>query len=236
MAIRDKSPVMLLMGLMVLVTSLVTFRIADIEVLNNAINPISGWIFVVGFVGIYLISDREVGQLKNYEGAALLVPVLVAIAVQSVPEFESTLTQYNPALGIMLFAVTMVGFYALATNMNLTYVVLELLLGVVLGVTAAVQYNILEIQVLSANITQISIWVFVLTLASAYLVSERSLGTFTRTEIGSMAFGIGTYVAYTFIPEVEQFVVNNNPATGIVLTLGMAFAFYVIMNNGQIRV
>lgn len=235
MAIRDKSPVMLLLGLIVLATATVTFRIADIQFLNEAISPIAGWVFVVGFVGIYLLSDREIGNLENYEGVSLLVPIVTAIGVSAIPQFNGFLADYNPMAGIVLTAVTLIGFYVLATNMNLTYVALELILGIILAATAAMHYGILSVAILETHISSISVWVFVFTLAGAYMVSERSYGTFTRNEIGAIVFGIGTYFAYEYVPQVQSIVVENNPVSGVVLTLMLGIAYYILMNNGSIR-
>lgn len=226
---------MLLLGLLVVATAFVTFRVASIEVLNETIDPFAGWVFAIGFIGIYLLSDREIGNLENHEGVALLVPIVAAIGMNFVPELQSLLNDYNPALGIALVAITLVGFYVLATNMELSYVALEVLLGLILAVTAGIQYGVLSIEVLNAHIAEISIWVFVLTLAGAYMVSERSMGTFTRMEIGAMVIGIGTYAAYVYVPEVSSIVQANNPYAGVGLTLILAFAYYVLMNNGAIR-
>lgn len=234
MALRDKSPIMILLGLVVLATATVTFRIADIQILNETIDPIANWVFAGGFVGIYLLSDREVGNLENYEGVSLLIPIIVAIGMGSIPAVSGFVETYNPLMGFALTAITLVSFYVLATNMNLTYVALELVLGTILGVTAALHYGIMNIQFLNTGIAQISVWVFTFTLAGAYLISERSYGTFSRNEIASIAFGIGTYYAYTYIPQVETLILEYNPISGALLTLALGIAYYVVMNNGEV--
>lgn len=235
MSVRDKSPSMLILGLLVIITSMVTFGLVNIKVLSEAIEPIAAWVFVVGFVGVYLLSDRQLGQLKDYEGVSFIVPIVLAMSIQLVPQVKTLLTDYNPYSGITLLAITMIGFYALGTNMDLQAVTIEVILGLVLAVTASVQFGLLSIEVLNNDIAHISVWVFVIALSGAYLVSEHSIGRMKTYEIMALLIGIGGYLGYEFVPTVSQFINENNPEAGTVLVLVTIMAYYFIMNNGEIR-
>lgn len=231
---KTKSPVMLTLGLIVAITATVTFGLVNIEVLNNTIKPLANWIFVGGFVAVYLLSDREIGKLDDHEAVALILPLLLAIGSEQMSQVSDFINEYNPIAGFVLVGITLIGFYALSTDMDIRYMSLEMVLGAILAVTASVQFDVLSIEVLNNHITQISVWVFVIALTLAYLVSERELGRMSQIELGALAIGIGGYVGYEYIPEVQSAVDANNPVAGVILVAVTILAYYFIMNNGSL--
>lgn len=234
MAFKDTSPVMLTLGIIVIVTALVTFGIGDIEFLQTTIDPIANWVFVGGFVGIYLISDREIGELEDYEAIALIVPIVASIGVMAIPQVNTFVQNNNPLIGIILVTVAMTGFYILSTDMKITYAMVQIILGIALAISAAVQYNVITLEILDSAFNGLTTWIFLIALFLAYMVSEREIGTFTNTEIGALGIGIGAYIAYRHVPAVETFITNSNPLAGILLTAMMAVAFYLLSNNGEV--
>lgn len=230
----EENPLFIALGLIVLVTSLVSFGLVDMQVLNDHVAPYAGTIFVVSFVGIYFLSDREIGQLTDAETTALLVPVLAVIGLKFIPQFESIITDFDPYASLALFGLTLGGYYVLSTNMRLGTVALQLVLGSVIGLTALLQFGIVELDVMGETITELSIWVFVGALSISYFISEHEIGEMNQTEIGALIVGVGGYLAYNFIPEFQDFVNANNPASGIVITGVVIFAYYFIMRNGKL--
>lgn len=233
MTVRD-NPLQLVLGLIVLATATVTFGLSDVTVLNNAIKPYAIWVFIVGMVGIYLWSDVNMGEMSQYEAVSVLLPLLSAGALQVIPEASNFLSDYSPYAGIFLMFVTLGSFYALATNVSFNILAAELVLGGTLFIVAAVQYSVISIEVLNSNIQSVTIWVFIATLVGAYVLSEREIGRFESTELVALSVGIGGYLAFEFIPEVETFVMENNPIAGVALTGFVVISYYVLMNNGRI--
>ena len=233
MAINNDNPLMLMLGLVVAITASVTFGIVDVEVLNNTINPYAGWVFIGGLAGIYVLTDRQVGEMSDYEAVSFLIPILAALLIQFLPQAESFLTDYEPYAGIVLTALVLGSFYALGTNISFNALALEIGLAMVLGVTAAVQFDVITLEVLNNNIQHVTIWVFVLALAGAYLISERDINRMQEIELAALGIGIGAYTFYEYVPQFENFVANNNPISGVVLTIVVIFAYYVLMNNGD---
>ena len=109
MAKDTNSILMMVLGLIVSVTATVTFGLVDIEILNKAIKPIAAWVYVGGFAGVYLLSDRQVNQLKDFEAVALIVPIITAIAIQEVSEVSNLLTEFKPIAGFVFVGVTLIG-------------------------------------------------------------------------------------------------------------------------------
>lgn len=233
MARNAKSPLMLALGLLVAVTAMVTFSVLNITVLDNTIKPFAGWVFVGGFVGVYLLSDRQLNGLEDYEAVAFVVPLLAAVAIQQIPAMNDALTEYEPYAGLALLMLTVGAFYALGTNMSLEYVSLELLFGGVILVTASVQYDLVQIDVLSSHITDVAPWFYFFALAGAYLVSQRNVGSFTNMELSALLIGIGGYAGYEYLPKVQDMVMNNSPHAGIVLVGITVVAYYFLMNDGS---
>jgi hypothetical protein len=233
MAVRD-NPLQLVLGLVVLATATVTFGISDVEFLNNTIEPYAIWVFILGMVGIYLWSDVNMGEMSQYEAVSVILPLVAAGAIQVIPEASNFLSEYSPFAGIFLVMVTLGSFYALGTNVSFNILAAELVLGGTLFIVAAVQYSIVNIEVLNNNIESVTIWVFIATLVGAYLLSERDIGMLETTELTALAVGVGGYLAFEFIPEVNDFVINNNPAAGIVLTIAVVVSYFVLMQNGNI--
>lgn len=231
---RD-SPVNVIIGIFVLVASIVTFGLVNIQVLNSTISPYAGWIFVGGFVMVYFISDREIGDLQDYELGALLIPVLSVITMKVIPEFESLVNEFHPYSGIVLFALTLISYYTLSTNMRLGVLAFQLIVGGILALTAALQFGLVSIDVLGTQIESVSVWIFLLALASAYFLSEHTIGKMDTMEVGALVIGAGSYIMYTYAPPFRNFVMNNNPITGIVLTLVVVIAYVFIMRNGELR-
>lgn len=229
----SKSPLMVALGVIVAVTSAVTFGLINMEVLDNAIQPIAAWIFVGGFAIVYLLSDREINQFTDVEAIGFVIPLLGAIGAQHITEVQNLLTEYSPYAGIALTGLTFAGFYALSTDMSLEYVSLELVIGSVLLTTAAVQFDLIELDIVGNQINEISVWVFLTALLAAYLVSERSVGSLNNIELTGLIVGIGAFVGFEYVPEVQSWIMSNNPHAGIGLTAIVLFGYYTVMNNGN---
>lgn len=234
MVLDDRNPLTLILGLVVVVTSAITFGLFDIEILNNTLKPIAAWVFVGGFIMVYLISDRQLGKLKDYEGVALAIPIAIAILTQQVPEVEQWLTDYNPIAGFALLAITLASFYILGTNMELNAVAIELVLGATLLVTAGMQFGLVEIDLLNNHIADVTVWVFVITLAVSYFVSERSIGTMNNFEVGALALGIGSYLAYEYIPAFTSYVNSSEWQVAVGLTAIVGISFAILANHGEV--
>lgn len=222
------------MGLLVLVTSALTFGVIDYQILNNTLAPIANWVFIGGFIGIYLLSDREIGNLESHEAIALLIPLVAAISIKMFENLDALLQDYNPAGGFVLLGATIAGFYVLATNMELKYVIVEIGLGSILAVFASVHYGIANFSVLDYSVSNLNVGVFIVTLVGAYMISKRSLGTFSENEVIALFVGIGSYFAYTYVGEISNLIGTYQPVSGIALTALVGVAYYVLMRNGNI--
>ena len=109
------------------------------------------------------------------------------------------------------------------------------MLGVILAVTASVQFGVVEIDILNNHINQISVWVYLLTLVGAYMVSEHSIGRMEKIELGAIGLGVGAYVGYEYVDAISTFITQNNPASGVVLVAVTVVAYYFLMNGGSFR-
>lgn len=230
----NKSPLMVALGVILAIASVVTFGLINIEVLDNAISPIAGWVFVGSFVGVYLMSDRRINDLSDTEAVGFAIPLLAAIGVQHITAIQDFLTRNDPYAGLLLVALTFGGFYALSTDMNLEYVSLELIIGSVLLTTAAIQFQLIELDIVGKHIDEVSVWIFLFTLMAAYLVSKRSIGNLNNIELTGLIVGVGAFAAYDYVPEVQTWIMSNNPQAGIGLTALILFGYYTVMNNGDI--
>lgn len=231
---RD-SPINVMIGIVVLIASVVTFGLVNIQVLNETITPYAGWMFLGGFILVYFISDREIGDLQDYELLALLIPVGSVVTMKVMPEFESLINSFHPYSSIALFALTVISYYTLSTNMRLGVLAFQLIVGGILTLTAALQFGLLEIDVLGTQLRSVSVWVFLLALAAAYLLSSHTIGKMDTKEVVAIVFGAGSYIAYTYAPPFRTFVMENNPFTGIFLTFIVMLAYVFIMRNGKLR-
>lgn len=230
---NTRSPLMVTLGLVVALTASVTFGVLDIEVLDNALSPIAAWVFIGGFTAVYLMSDRQINQLTDLEAVGFVIPIIAAIGMEHVTPVQNFVTDYSPWGGLALTALTFAGFYALSTDMSLQYISLELVIGSILITTAAVQFDVLEIQVLENHITDVSVWVFFVALTAAYLVSERSIGSLNNVELTGLLVGIGAFAGYDFVPEIQNWITTNNPHAGIGLTVIVLIGYFIVMNNGK---
>lgn len=112
--------------------------------------------------------------------------------------------------------------------MALTENPLTIVLAVILGVTASVVFGIVNVEVLSTNLKPFAPWIFVLTLVGAYMISERQMGDLDNIEVLAFVVGIGGFGLIEFVPKVATFISENQPISGIALTLVTLGAFYVL--------
>lgn len=223
-----------MLGLLLIVTAGVTFGLSNIEVLNNSIAPIASWLFIGGFVAAFLYSEKEARYMDNYELGAIAIPILLVLGKMYVPRIADVFNEYQPAAGVLLLAITLFAFYALGTNLTLEYLTAELGLGTVLFFAASVDYGLLNVSILQNQIGHINVWVTIFALIGAYIISDHSIGRMTTFEIGALGVGIGSFLAYSFVPKVQNWVSSHNPQSGVALLALITLSYWVIMNDGNI--
>lgn len=230
----DENIVMLALGLLIAITASATFGVTNLEVLDSTIQY-ANWVFIGGFIAVYLISDRQINALSDFEAVGFVIPIVAALAYEFVPQVTSFVDNNSPYAGIVLFLLTFAGFYALSSNLSLQAVVSELSLGSILLLSALTQFNIISIELFNGFALQdFSTFIFVIGLGLAYFISQRDIRDMKETELIAIAIGVGTYLGYEYIPQVETFITANNPLSGIVAVAFVLIAYFYISQNGDV--
>jgi hypothetical protein len=231
-ALEDESPLNLIFGLMVAVAASVVFGLADFQILTENVEPYADWMFVGGLLSAYILSDRDFGKLQNYEGFAFILPIAVLAGITFVPSIEN-FVMGNRTIQLVLLAVTMGGFYVLATNLTLTDIAIEWVLGLILIFTASSAFGLTETSVFGYELASNATWVFFLSLTGAYLVSERAIGELSRLELVALGVSISAYVAVTQLPNFASTITNNLVFGGALFVITL-LAFYTLIRDGDI--
>jgi hypothetical protein len=106
------------LGIALAVTAGVEFGIVEMTVLETNVSPLATWIFVGSLFGAYLLSQRNIGDLSDWEIGAFIVGLGGYAGMVFVPAVNEFVTTNQPYTGAGLTIVTMVAFYVL-TNENI---------------------------------------------------------------------------------------------------------------------
>lgn len=112
------NPLMWVLGIGLFIGSSVQYKVVELSVLDTNITPFTTWIFTIGLGGAYILSQRNVGDLSDWETGAFVVGLGAFAAYTFIPEFAKLVNNHQPFTGIILVLVTMVAFYIL-TNENI---------------------------------------------------------------------------------------------------------------------
>jgi len=115
--------------------------------------------------------------------------------------------------------------------MSLSDSPLSWVLGGLLAIAALGQYNVISATWIENNVLAFSTWIFIGTLAGAYLLSQREIGELSDWE--TMAFGVGAggFALYQFLPQFRSVIADYDPYGGYVMVAFTMLAFYILTNE-----
>jgi hypothetical protein len=96
--------------------ALVEYNVMSITFLETNITPFATWIFLGTITGAYILSQRELNQLTDWEMGAFIVAIGGFAAYQFLPQVQSIIADYQPHSGVLMFGATMVAFYILTNE------------------------------------------------------------------------------------------------------------------------
>lgn len=114
----SESPLQWVLGIGLFIASMVEFNVASIAILENNITPFATWIFVGAIFGAYLLSQRSIGELSDWEMGAFVVGLGGYAMFTFVDEVATLISEYQPHSGIVMVVAIMAAFYVL-TNENI---------------------------------------------------------------------------------------------------------------------
>lgn len=104
------------LGALLAAAALTEYGVMSITLLENNISPFATWVFMGTLTGAYLVSQRELGALSDWELLAFGTGVGGFALYKLLPEFQQVFTDYQPESGIVMFVLTMIAFYILTNE------------------------------------------------------------------------------------------------------------------------
>jgi len=105
---------------------------------------------------------------------------------------------------------------------------MTIVLAAVLALTATVVFDVFTTETLTNLVVPYAPYVFMIALGGAYMISERAVGDLDNMELGAFVIGLGAFLGIEFVPAVADFVASYQPYSGIVLTIVVMGAFYIL--------
>jgi hypothetical protein len=103
-----------------------------------------------------------------------------------------------------------------------------IVLALALGLTSMVVFDVFTTDTLTNLVIPYAPYVFMGALGGAYMISERAMGDLDNMELGAFVIGLGAFLGIEFVPAVSDFVASYQPYSGIILTIVVMGAFYVL--------